>query len=198
MYNLKQLQTHTLIDRVFRFYTDASIATGIAPTSICYALATGVYDGVSQDDLWPLFQAVKVHRVELWAAPSSNAVTTVAIDVTRTITDTTFQYTKHYEDTSISVSNPAHVVYRPRFGEYLYDWVSVNEGSSCLNLTGPSGTIVEIHISGIVNTRTGVAPTKKSNTTSSYPTMGLSPLDMGSVAGSRHILPTTTADYCWV
>jgi hypothetical protein len=198
MYNLRQLQSHTLVDRTFRFATNATIGQGIAARDFCYMLAIGTYDGVAQDDLFPLFAAVKVRSIEMWAAPASNAPTTVSLDVTRTITDTTFQYDQHYEDTSISNANPAHLRWTPKPGEYLYDWISSTEATSCVQLLGPSSTIIEVHVTGIVNMRPGVASVKKSNTTSSYPTIGLAPLDLNNVAGSRHILPTSSSDVSWV
>jgi len=198
MYNLRQIQTHTLVDRTFRFATNAAITTSIAARDFCYVLAIGTYDGVAQDDLYPLFAAVKVRSIEMWAAPSSNAPTTVALDVTRTIGDTTYQYEKHYEDTSISNANPAHLRWSPKPGEYLYNWIANTEASSAVQLIAPSSTIIEVHVVGIVKMSPGVASVKKSNTTTSYPTVGLSPLDLNNVAGSRHIIPTSTSDYNWV
>lgn len=198
MYNLKQLQSHTIVDKVFRFATNATVGTGIAARDFCYMMAVGTYDGVAQDDLYPLFSAVKVKSIELWAAPAANVATTVSLDVTRIITDTTFMYAKHLEDTSVSVSNPAHLIYRPKRGEYMYDWISSSEATSCVQILGPANMIIEVHIAGIVNMRPGIASVKKSNTTSSYPTMGLSPLDLNNVAGSRHMLPTSSSDIQWV
>jgi hypothetical protein len=198
MYNLRQLQTHTTVDRVFRFAANATLGTGIAARDFCYCLAIGTYDGIAQDDLFPLFAAVKVRSIEMWAAPASNATTTVSLDVTRTIGDTSFTYNQHLEDTSISNANPAHLKWTPKMGEYLYDWVTPNETASAVQILGPANTIIDVHITGIVNMRPGVASVKKSNTTSSYPTLGVSPLDLNNVAGSRHILPTSSSDQSWV
>jgi hypothetical protein len=198
MYNLKQLQSHTVIDRTFRFATNSTVGSSIAARDFCYMLSIGTYDGIAQDDLFPLFSAVKVKSIELWASPAANVATTVSLDVTRIITDTTFMYAKHLEDTSVSVSNPAHLVYRPRRGEYLYDWISSAEATSAVQILGPTSMIVEVHVVGIVNMRPGIASVKKSNTTSSYPTIGLSPLDLNNVAGSRHMIPTSSSDVAWV
>jgi hypothetical protein len=198
MYNLPQLQTHTVVDRVFRFASNAAIGTGIAARDFCYMLSTGVYDGVAQDDLYPLFAAVKVRSIEMWAAPASNSPTTVSLDVTRTVSDTSFIYTKHLEDTSISVLHPAHLKWSPRPGEYLYDWVSPNESASAVQVLGPTSTIIEVHITGLINMKSATVSLKKSNTTTSYPSIGLAPLDLNNAAGSRHILPTSSSDLTWV
>jgi hypothetical protein len=198
MYNLAQLSSHAIVDRRFRFVTNATVSTGIAGRDFCYTMAIGVFNGVASEDLYPLFAAIKVKSIEIWATPATNAPVTVSVGVTRVVSDSTYTYETQIEDTSISNANPAHVNWKPRRGEYLYDWVSSKESTSSVLLNCPSSSIIEVHLVGIVNMMPGVASVKSSNTLSSYPTIGLSPLDLNNVAGSRHIIPTSSAsDTIW-
>jgi hypothetical protein len=199
MYNLPQLSSHAIVSRHFRYVTNATASTGIAGRDFCYSLALGVFNGVASEDLFPLFAAIKVKSIEIWAAPSTNAPVTVSIGVTRVVSDSTYSYETQLEDTSISNANPAHVLWVPKRGEYLYDWVSKTESSSSVLLNCPANSIIEVSLAGIVNMLPGVVSAKSSNTLSSYPTIGFSPLDLNNVAGSRHIIPTSSAsDTIWL
>ncbi len=149
-----QLLSTIQIDKVIRF--KASSALSSAPVT-----ATDIQDllcvATGATAAYRLASAFKLRKVEAWAPPASDgaAVTLAVEDAVPTSSFT--GPSKRVEDVTMGQSRPAHLVWKPGAESLLSKWLQSTAGlGALLELTGPTGTTFDVHLSMIL--QDGEAP----------------------------------------
>lgn len=128
----------TLLQRRHQRY----VATANTVVNITYQnLLDSVLIASSATQGFQLFEAVRVVKVECWYASMSSAIGTVSVEFNGLIAGFVGDQKVH-QDSSMA-TRPAHVVARPGKNTAAA-FFQPSSGSSCFQLTAPSGTIVDV------------------------------------------------------
>jgi hypothetical protein len=102
-----------------------------------------------------IVDAVKIHKVELWAPmPSSLVPVTVSIEWTGIqtgVTSVSGQSSQIFSDTSMGADRCAHVMSRPPAGSQAAFWQSGDSQLNVFKLNVPVNTIIDIEATFVLN-----------------------------------------------
>lgn len=191
---IPQYKIHPIHTRKFRWVSTAAFAEFYcSPQYMCHFLAIGT-DQTTHSNLYPAIGAVRLKRVEMW---SSGAPTQqLSVGLTRTLTSATqYNLAPRVTDTSVNPSVPTHVLMTSKMAgcEILKEWFEVSDAAYLFSISGPQGTVVEVEMDFFLNVNINVNPGLQALTSGfGFPSIGLSPYDLGNTAGGRIILPQDT------
>jgi hypothetical protein len=93
-----------------------------------------------------LFNAVKLHKVEIWAPPAAQGAATTCSVLWPAGNNSP---SREVSDTSVSVTKPAHIVSSPPPNSLCGFWNS-GSGFLVMSLTAPPGSIIDVWLSLVV------------------------------------------------
>ncbi len=132
-------ESSVLVDKVFRFQANASLSATTTVTNVLDLL----YTATSSTAGYRVIDAFKIKKLRVWAPPNPASSTPASASIQWYTTSGSF---RQVADVSMGQSEPAFVESRPPMGDLRF-WIGT--GSSLGNLflvTGPAGTIVDLHI----------------------------------------------------
>jgi hypothetical protein len=127
-----------------RFVTNVAISANAPNAVATLNLLDAILIATTATQGYQLFDAVKVHLIELWAPPSASLSTPVTCGVSfpgNTTGDAGDG--RIIADTSVSVQ-PAHVVARPQKLSAAAMWQGTASGFNVFSLFGPTGMVVDV------------------------------------------------------
>jgi len=144
-----QLKTNIEYNHHFRYTSSSGTATAITGDVLipaCGVVATSAVVGHS------INQSVKVNKIEVWAPPASQgAFATCSI----LYPGTNQSQAREITDTSVSVTEPAHIVSTPPAKSLCSFWTNGAQvggaNDPLFTLTAPSGSIIDVWVSLILN-----------------------------------------------
>lgn len=138
-----QIQPTLRVDQVIRFQASSALAgITLSPLSLLdmWCLATGTTAAYRVAD------SVRLRKIEMWGPMASNLSPVTTTLEWAAQAGVVGSPSKLVSDTSMGSSRPAYVTSSPPQGSVQDLWQ--NSGSAALALlTGPTGTIVDIHLS---------------------------------------------------
>jgi hypothetical protein len=141
-----QMRANLEVKHQYRFVSSSGTPTTITDSTLltaCGCLASTAILGRA------IFQAVKVNRIEVWTPPASvGAAATCSIFWTPT-TGGIFGMSREVSDTTVSVSEPAHVISTPP-KETLAGYYQIGLGNSLFTLVAPPGSLIDVWVSLVV------------------------------------------------
>jgi len=121
----------------FRFIASSNIAAVTIQSADLIRVAGMM--AVSTSQLNPINQVVRLKRVEIWApTATSNVASTASVEWP----GAGFNPSREFSDTSINVSEPAHVVAKPPIDALAQFWQAA--GQAMFILTCPAGSVVDV------------------------------------------------------
>jgi hypothetical protein len=136
-----QLKTNLEVRHQYRFISTSATPTAITDQTLICAAGVSAYTAVAGSPLW---QSVKVMRIEMFAPPSAQGA---AVTCSVTFPATSQSQSREITDTSVSVSNPAHVVATPPLYSLCSFFQTGTNGTTLFSLVAPPGTIIDVWIS---------------------------------------------------
>jgi len=140
-----QLSTTVQVDKVIRFQASAALSgAGVFIVDLldlyCMAATT--------TSAYRLPVAARLRKIEAWCPPSSTgAAVTLSIE-DRAPGVGIVAPSRIMEDTTMGVSRPAHLVWKPSAQSVLSKWLDDSGGvGQLLLLTAPVGTTFDVHLS---------------------------------------------------
>ncbi len=130
---------------MLRFQATSALSSAVVNVSdlldlMCVATAANAAYGI------PV--SVKLRKIEMWAPPSSTgAAVTVSIEDAAEGVGIAAP-SRVASDTTMGMTRPAHVLWRPSMQSVLSKWIDNSGGlAQLLLLTGPTGTTIDVHLS---------------------------------------------------
>jgi len=144
-----QLRTNLEFKHQFRFTSSSATPKAITADLLipaCGVVATSAVLGHS------IFQSVKVNRIEVWTPPpSQGSFATCSV----LFPATTQSQAREYTDTTVSVTQPAHILCTPpplSLCGFFTDGLAIGGVANPLfTLTAPSGSIIDVWVSLVLN-----------------------------------------------
>lgn len=136
------------VDKVVRFKASAALSAQVVSISdlmdlLCVATTT--------TNARRLASTFRLRKIEAWAPPDSAGASVVLA-----IEDATSQLdfggpSRRLEDVTMGQSRPAHLVWKPKQDSVQSKWLNdQQQATSLLELTCPTGTVFDVHISWIL------------------------------------------------
>jgi len=151
----RQLKTNIEIKHQYRFSSTSATLTDITATRLLTAA------GVSANTLGTggnsIYQSVKVNRIEIWSPPASQGANTTCSVL---FPATNASPAREITDTTVSVTEPAHVLATPPPNALCGFWSDGSAGFGAqvlFSLVAPPGSIIDVWLSLII--RDGPAAT---------------------------------------
>jgi len=136
-----QLKSNIILNHKYRFTSDTGTATAISSDSLLGAAGT---IGTTVLLCTPIFSAVKVNRVRIWAPPAAQGgFSTCSCNFEAATVNTS---NLEVSDTSNSVSSPATINAVPPKNSLASFW-SNSGGGTLFTLVAPSGSIIDVDLS---------------------------------------------------
>jgi len=144
-----QLKTNLELKHQFRFMSSSGTATSISADTLIPACGVVATSAVVGHAIW---QTVKVNKVEIWSPPASQgAFATCSILYPASLQSQAREIT----DTSVSVSQPAHIISTPPDKSLCSFWTNGQREDAGLEplftLVAPPGSIIDVWVSLILN-----------------------------------------------
>jgi hypothetical protein len=144
-----QMKANIEVRHKYRFTSSSSSQTTIFGSTLVNALGVSATTAILGQ---PIFQTFKVNRIEIWAPPSAQgSFATCSVQ----FPGTNQSPSREFSDTSVSVTDPAHVIATPPPLSLCSFWTNANEAGGAndplFTLVAPTGSIIELHMSMIVN-----------------------------------------------
>jgi hypothetical protein len=138
------LSANVKVTHTYRFRSTSSSAEVITETNLIGIV--GMVGTVANTSTSLIANAVKVHRISVWAPPASQGAT-----ATCSINWSSREYAQSVEvsDTTMSVAEPAHITARPPVGSAADFWLSPG-GNTILTLIAPVGSIIDVHCTHVL------------------------------------------------
>lgn len=140
-----QLRTNVIVKHRYRFTSTDGAAQTIVDSDV-----VGILGGVcrtANSVLSLLAASAKIHSVEIWSPPASQgAAATCSLEWA----STDFSPTIEVSDTSVSVSEPAHIVAVPPSGSEASFWMAPGGGKNIMIITAPAGSIIDVRCSHVL------------------------------------------------
>jgi len=138
--HIPQYPSQPVLSRTMRYQcTAAQSAVTYAPTRLLASL--GTVCRTANTDCTVIYEACKVKRIRLWAATSASGT---AATISVNFGNYAFNVNTEYIDTTISVSEMAHLDVRPPKGTLASFWHTYASTDVLFTITCPSGTIMDI------------------------------------------------------
>jgi hypothetical protein len=140
-----QIRSNVELRHRFRFVSTNGASTSITPTSLL--CSAGTMCTVVNSVVTSFYGSVKVNQIEMWSPPASQgSSTTCSVDWI----GSAYQPNREYSDTSVSVATPAYLKCSPPPMSLAGFWQAPST-NTLFNLVAPVGTIVDVHLSLILN-----------------------------------------------
>jgi hypothetical protein len=140
-----QIRSNVELRHRYRFVSTSSASTAVTPNSLM--CSAGTMCTVVNTTVTSFFGSVKVNQIEMWSPPASQgSSTTCSVDWI----GSSYQPNREYSDTSVSVATPAHVISSPPPMSIAAFW-QTSSTNTLFNLIAPVGTIIDVHLSLILN-----------------------------------------------
>jgi hypothetical protein len=140
-----QIRSNVELRHRYRFVSTNAASTPVTPNSLMGC--AGTVCTVTNSTVTSIFGSVKVNLVEMWSPPASQgSSTTCSVDWI----GSSYQPNREYSDTSVSVATPAHVISSPPPMSIASFW-QTSSTNTLFNLIAPAGTIIDVHLSLILN-----------------------------------------------
>lgn len=134
-----QLRTNVKVKHRYRFTSADGAAQTITDTDLI-----GIAGGVcrtANSVLSLIAASVKIHFVEIWTPPASQgAAATCSLQWASTDPSPT----EEVSDTTVSVSEPAHIRAVPPQGSLASFWLSPTGAKNVMIITAPPGSIIDV------------------------------------------------------
>lgn len=141
----RAMRTNLEFRHQFRFTSSSATATSI--TDITLLAAAGVL-ATSTTVGHTLWQGVRVNQIEIWTPPASQgAAATCSVAFPPASGIGSFAMPREITDTTVSVSQPAHVITSPPPGSLCGFWQNGSASGALMTLTAPVGSIIDIWVS---------------------------------------------------
>jgi len=147
-----QLKANLEMKHQFRFLSSSATATAISDATLLNEC--GVVANTAGTTGYNIFKTVKVNRIELWSPPASQGS---AVTCSVLFPSGNNAPSREYSDTSVSVSEPAHVVCSPPPQSLAGFWQNGVSGVSLFTLVAPAGTIIDVWVSLVLNDGTATS-----------------------------------------
>jgi len=147
-YHLPQIETNVRLTHTFRFVASSAFNGQIYQSGIIGAM--GTIGRIINASVANIFATAKIHRVKCMAPISSQGTAaTVSINWFGTNNNTP---NKEVSDTSVSTAEPAYISTSPPRKSIGEDWFEFSAGSSSyiFTLVCPTGTVIDLTVSGIM------------------------------------------------
>lgn len=138
-----QIVANPIVNHRFRFVANSTLAANVTCSNI---FGIGGCVATSSTTGKPIFQTMKVNRIECWAPPASQGS---ASTVTVLFPNALKSPAKDYTDTSVSVAEPAHVIAVPPSQALCSFWFGDSTSDILFTINAPSGTIIDLWVSGV-------------------------------------------------
>jgi len=171
-----QFRANPEVSRRYRFTSSSGTSTTISAFTLldaCGVCATTAVLGSA------IYQSVKVRQIEIWTPPASQgAAATCSVLWPSSNTS----QPREVSDTTVSVTQPAHVRTSPPPGSLAGFWSSGNV--SLFTLVAPSGSIIDVWVSLVMADGTNVLATAATLVGATAGRMYYCSLDSTTSAGS--------------
>lgn len=139
-----QLRTNVIVKHRYRFTsTSASLKTIKDDDLIGIA---GAVCSVANSTLNAVAASVKIHEVEIWSPPASQgSAATCSIEWL-----STYSPTIEVSDTTVSVSEPAHIKCKPPPGSAASFWINPGSVQNIMQVSAPIGSIIDVKCSHVL------------------------------------------------
>jgi hypothetical protein len=134
----------------FRYTASTAVASSITCNDILGAI--GVIGTVVNTTAVYLARTFRIKRIEIWS-PTSSSTTSATCSVNFLSSALLQTPSMEISDTSINVSQPAHIVCRPQKGAITSFWQQTST-DGLFFLSCPGGSVVDIDIEFILNDST--------------------------------------------
>lgn len=138
-----QLQASIQVDKVVRFSFDGPLSNvRVDDTDLLdlFCVAT------SASAAYRLASAVRLRRIEMWGEPVSGG-SSVSIEDVGTLSPGVGSPSRVVEDTTLGISRPAHILWRPRLQSIQSMWLSADDGRSLLLISSTGTGYLDLHVS---------------------------------------------------
>lgn len=141
----QMLETNVRLTHRYRFAVTSAFAGAVTFTDIAGAM--GTFGTVTNTTVVAWIASLRIKRVEMWTPPPSQGATaTCSIDWF----STNQQPAMEFSDTSVSTAIPAHVRCVPPAKSLAAFWQAAGNAANAFELVAPAGTIIDIHVDGIL------------------------------------------------
>jgi hypothetical protein len=140
-----QIRSNVELRHRFRFVSTNAVSQSVTPNSLM--CSAGTMCSVANTTVNSFYGSVKVNQIEMWSPPASQgSSTTCSVDWI----GSSYQPNREYSDTSVSVATPAHVISSPPPMSIASFW-QTSSTNTLFTLIAPVGTIIDVHLSLILN-----------------------------------------------
>jgi hypothetical protein len=135
-----QFRANPEVTRRYRFTSTSATLTAISPALLLNA--SGVLAATAILG-YQIFQSVKVRMIEIWTPPASQGAAATCSVLFPVATNT---QAREVSDTTVSVSQPAHVRCGPPANSLAGFWNGTT-GTTMFSLVAPPGSVIDVTIS---------------------------------------------------
>ncbi len=139
------LSANVVVRHKFRFVSTTGASTNITDRNLNQMF--GLVCTVANTTLKGLVNAVKLHRVQVWAPPASQGGS-----VTCSVLWASGSFAPDVEvsDTSNSVASPAYISTVPPAGSSASFWMGETASNTMFTLLAPSGSVIDVEATGVL------------------------------------------------
>jgi len=143
--NPPQLRSNVILKHRYRFTSTNSTAQTITDNDLI-----GIAGAVCQaanSSLAMIAASVKIHSVEIWTPPASQgSAATCSLEWASSNNSPTIEVS----DTTVSVSEPAHIKALPPQGSAASFWIQPGGGYSIMVVSAPQGSIIDVRCTHVL------------------------------------------------
>jgi len=138
-----QLKTNLEIKHQYRFTSTAATSTSITDTLLLSAAGVVASTAVLGKSI---FQAVKINQIEIFTPPASQGASATCSILFPPSAAANYAMPREITDTTVSVSEPAHVLTSPPPNSAASFWNGPS-GANLFTLVAPTGSIIDVWLS---------------------------------------------------
>jgi len=124
----------------FRFVSTSGVATGVTDNAVLCALGTVASSAVLGR---PIRQSFRINQIEIWSPPASQGAS-VTCSVLFPVSQRS--QAREVSDTSVSVTQPAHVRCGPPAESLCAFWNNGAAAANLFTLVAPPGSIIDLWV----------------------------------------------------
>jgi len=136
-----QNRSNVQLSHRYRFTSTSGSTTAIVSGDLLGA--AGGMCTVTNSHVTSIFQSLRVKEIEIWSPPASQgSATTCSVEFTGSGVNSS---NLEYSDTSVSVSQPAHIRCRPPRNSLASFWTNFQSSTTGLfTIIAPTGSIIDL------------------------------------------------------
>jgi hypothetical protein len=133
-----QLRTNVIVKHRYRFTSTSATPQTIVDNDVVGI--AGAVCSVANATLNLIAASVKIHSIEIWSPPASQgSAATCSVEWL-----STFSPTIEVSDTTVSVSEPAHIRASPPSGSAASFWINPASAQNIMKVMAPVGSIIDV------------------------------------------------------